>query len=150
GATFDPGDTDPQLRERDSAYNLQQLANAVPAWADNLAMMAAGELEGRVGWRCASPDYLPLVGQVPDRGAFALTYAAPRADARSTIPLPGTYLEGLYLNTGHGSRGLTSTGLAAELLASQVCNEPPPLDPELVRALAPARFLIRDLGRNRL
>ncbi|PLW82767.1 bifunctional tRNA (5-methylaminomethyl-2-thiouridine)(34)-methyltransferase MnmD/FAD-dependent 5-carboxymethylaminomethyl-2-thiouridine(34) oxidoreductase MnmC [Kineobactrum sediminis] len=150
GATFDPGDTDPQLRNSDQTYNLRQLAGAVPAWADNLETMTAARLDGRVGWRCASPDYLPLVGPVPDRTAFALTYGALREDARCDIPIPGTYLPGLYVNTGHGSRGLTSTPLTAELIASQICEEPLPLEPELVRALSPARFLIRDLGRKRL
>jgi tRNA 5-methylaminomethyl-2-thiouridine biosynthesis bifunctional protein len=30
-----------------------------------------------------------------------------------------------------------------------VCGEPLPVSRELERALAPARFLVRDLGRNR-
>ncbi|MDO8861207.1 bifunctional tRNA (5-methylaminomethyl-2-thiouridine)(34)-methyltransferase MnmD/FAD-dependent 5-carboxymethylaminomethyl-2-thiouridine(34) oxidoreductase MnmC [Haliea sp. E1-2-M8] len=150
GATFAPGDTDPELRRGDRVQNLEQLAAAIPAVAGALAGLADTELPGRTGWRCASPDYLPLVGPVPDRSAFLRDYAGLRDNARSGIPLPGKYLPGLYLNTGHGSRGLTSTPLAAELLASQLCAEPLPLEPELVRALAPARFIIRDLGRNRI
>ena len=59
-------------------------------------------------------------------------------------------MPGLYLSSGHGSRGLTSTPLAAEVLASQICGEPIPLSRELQRALAPARFLLRDLARNRI
>jgi tRNA 5-methylaminomethyl-2-thiouridine biosynthesis bifunctional protein len=58
-------------------------------------------------------------------------------------------VDGLFVNTAHGSRGLTSTPLAAELLASQLCGEPLPLTPRLHRALSPARFIIRDLCRNR-
>ncbi|MEQ8803427.1 MAG: amino acid oxidase, partial [Haliea sp.] len=81
---------------------------------------------------------------------FVRDYARLRDNARTDIPRAGRYLTGLYLNTAHGSRGLTSTPLAAELLASQVCAEPLPLEPELARALAPARFIIRDLGRNRI
>jgi tRNA 5-methylaminomethyl-2-thiouridine biosynthesis bifunctional protein len=107
-------------------------------------------LPARVAWRCASPDYLPLAGPVPDRDAFVHDYGGLRDNARQAIALAGTCLPGLYLNTGHGSRGLTSTALAAELIAGQICDEPLPLEPELVRALAPARFLIRDLRRNRL
>ena len=53
-------------------------------------------------------------------------------------------------NRGHGSRGLSSTPLAAELIASQIMGESPPLSRELCRALSPARFLVRDLARNRI
>lgn len=150
GATFAPGDAGLELRRRDQVQNLEQLAAAVPSVARALKGLENTDLPGKTGWRCASPDYLPLVGPVPDRAAFLCDYAGLRDNARSGIPRPGKYLPGLYLNTGHGSRGLTSTPLAAELLASQLCAEPLPLEPELVRALAPARFIIRDLGRNRI
>ncbi|MEQ9394407.1 bifunctional tRNA (5-methylaminomethyl-2-thiouridine)(34)-methyltransferase MnmC2/FAD-dependent 5-carboxymethylaminomethyl-2-thiouridine(34) oxidoreductase MnmC1 [Haliea sp.] len=150
GASFTPDDTDPELRCRDRVQNLEQLAAALPAVAASLADLADTDLPGRTGWRCASPDYLPLAGPVPDRDAFVRDYARLRDNARTDIPRAGRYLPGLYLNTAHGSRGLTSTPLAAELLASQICAEPLPLEPELARALAPARFIIRDLGRNRI
>jgi tRNA 5-methylaminomethyl-2-thiouridine biosynthesis bifunctional protein len=107
-------------------------------------------LPAKVGLRCASPDYLPLVGPVPDRQAFLQDYAALRRNARQAIAQRGRFLPGLYLNTAHGSRGLTSTPLAAELLASMICGEAQPLSRELSRALAPARFIIRDLIRNRI
>ncbi|MEE4145983.1 MAG: bifunctional tRNA (5-methylaminomethyl-2-thiouridine)(34)-methyltransferase MnmD/FAD-dependent 5-carboxymethylaminomethyl-2-thiouridine(34) oxidoreductase MnmC [Halieaceae bacterium] len=150
GATFDPGDTDLTLRPADQAANLASLARALPAWRESLAGVTATALEGKVGLRCASPDYLPMVGPVPDRQAFLHDYAALRSNARQVIPLRGRFLPGLYLSTAHGSRGLTSTPLAAELLASMICGEPRPLSRELGRALAPARFIIRDLCRNRI
>lgn len=59
-------------------------------------------------------------------------------------------MPGLYINIAHGSRGLTSTPLVAEWLASLVCSEPPPFDRALQRALSPARFLVRDLSRKRV
>ena len=108
------------------------------------------KLDGRVGFRCASPDYLPLVGPVPERDAFCADYAGLRKNARRPIAKSGSYLPGLYLSTAHGSRGLTSTPLASELLAAQINGEPWPVDASLYRALAPARFLVRDLVRNRI
>ena len=62
---------------------------------------------------------------------------------------PGSYLPGLYLNIGHGSRGLAYCPLSAELLAGVINNEPLPMARELANALNPARFLIRDLIKNR-
>lgn len=150
GATFGLKDPDSRLREEDHRENLARLAAAVPDYRGELSAMDTHTLGGRVGYRCATPDYLPLVGAVPERQAFLRDYGQLRKNARQIIHSTGEYVPGLYLNTGHGSRGLTSTPIAAEMLASQLCGEPPPLDRELCRALAPARFLLRDLSRNRI
>ncbi len=149
GATFKLRDPDPALRAAEHRENLQRLAEALPQWREHLGQLDPGALEGRVGFRCASPDYLPIAGAVPDRDAFLQTYAPLRKNARQSVPLRGPHVPGLYLNTAHGSRGLSSAPLVAEWLASDICNEPPPLCRELARGLAPGRFLIRDLARNR-
>ena len=150
GATFDLTRRDTELHVDDHDYNLNTLAAAVPDWQEKLASVDRNTLDGRVGFRCASPDYLPLVGPVPDRPQFLQTFAALRNNARQHIDARGDYVPGLFLNTAHGSRGLTSTPLAGELLASLICDEPLPLPRHLCRSLAPARFLIRDLSRNRI
>jgi tRNA 5-methylaminomethyl-2-thiouridine biosynthesis bifunctional protein len=150
GATFDLRDEDKALRAGDHHQNLASLADAVPAWREALAALDPATLAGRVGYRCASPDYLPMVGPVPDVTGLLRDYAPLRKNARQTIAIKGDYMPGLYLSTAHGSRGLTSTPLAAELLASMVCGEPVPLCRELCRAVAPARFIMRDLARNRI
>ncbi|NND68630.1 MAG: FAD-dependent 5-carboxymethylaminomethyl-2-thiouridine(34) oxidoreductase MnmC, partial [Halioglobus sp.] len=150
GATFDMDDASTAVRGADHAHNLAALAAALPAWQAAIEEIDTEELSGRVGFRAATPDYLPMVGPCPDRVAFTSRYAALRSDARAVIGEPGAYYPGLYINAGHGSRGLTSAPLAAELLASQICAEPPPLDRRLARAVAPARFIIRDLSRNRI
>ena len=71
-----------------------------------------------------------------------------RKNAKALVVDRGNYMKGLYLSTGHGSRGLTSTPLAAQLLASRICGEAPPVSRELSAALSPARFLIRQLQRG--
>ena len=150
GATFDLRDDDTNIRAVDHRRNLDTLASAVPDWQAALSDIDEHQMKGRVGYRCASPDYLPLVGPVPDRTLFLQNYAALRKNARQIISSPGNFIPGLYLTTGHGSRGLTSTPLAAEILASIICNEPVPLSRELYRAISPARFIIRDLRRNKV
>ena len=148
GATFDIDDTELALRPADHQRNMQALERALPSL--KLQHDSQQDWQGRVGFRCASPDYLPMAGPVPDREAFMDTFAALRRNARRVIPATGVYRPGLYLSTAHGSRGLTSTPLTAELLAAQICNEPLPVTTALARALNPARFLIRDLSRNRI
>ncbi|NQB78313.1 bifunctional tRNA (5-methylaminomethyl-2-thiouridine)(34)-methyltransferase MnmD/FAD-dependent 5-carboxymethylaminomethyl-2-thiouridine(34) oxidoreductase MnmC, partial [Pseudomonas aeruginosa] len=55
---------------------------------------------------------------------------------------------GLYLNSGHGSRGLISAPLSGELLAAWICGEPLPLPRAVAEACHPNRFLLRDLVRG--
>jgi tRNA 5-methylaminomethyl-2-thiouridine biosynthesis bifunctional protein len=150
GATFDVNAAEDLVRSSDHRTNLDGLANAIPAWRQALDSVDAETLSGRVGFRCASPDYLPTVGPVPDMAAFPVAFERLRKDARETINTRGPYLPGLYLSSAHGSRGLTSTPVAAELLASMMCGEPLPFNREMCRALSPSRFIIRGLSRNRL
>ncbi|MDX1736346.1 MAG: FAD-dependent 5-carboxymethylaminomethyl-2-thiouridine(34) oxidoreductase MnmC, partial [Halioglobus sp.] len=150
GASFNLDCQEPLPRREDQRHNLDALAAAVPSWREHLALLDEHALDCRVGFRCASPDYLPVAGPVPDYDAFLADYAPLRENAKRVIDTPGTYLPGLFVNTAHGSRGLTSTPMTAQLLASIICAEPPPLPRSLRRAVAPARFIIRDLGRNRV
>lgn len=150
GATFNLKDSDTSQRDEDHQTNINKLAAAIPAWAPTLNALAIEDLKGRVGFRCASPDYLPIAGAVPNHQQFLHNYAGLRKNAKAHIEKRGDYIPGLFVSTAHGSRGLTSTPLVAEMLASQICHEPMPLSRELCRALSPSRFLIRDLSRNRI
>ena len=148
GASFDLGDEDPHLRADSHQANLEKLQAALEL--DCLDHADAVNLPGRVGFRCASPDYLPIVGPAPDFSAVRQDFAFLRHNARQTSEQYGATLPGLYLNTAHGARGLTSTPLAAELLASQITGAAAPLDTALQQALSPTRFIVRGLIRRRL
>ncbi len=149
GATFDLRDEDTQLRPDSHQFNLDKLSDALGLDLD-LQSPDLDKLEGRVGFRCASPDYLPIVGPVVDHQHLLSSFGFLRKNARQSSPIHGRFHPGLYITTAHGSRGLTSTPLAAELLASQITAEASPLPRDLVQALSPGRFLIRDLIRNRV
>lgn len=149
GATFDIGDDCQHLRDEDHNKNLEQLTQAAPELGKSLGENALNSIDGRVGFRCASPDYLPLVGNAPKPSDFDQRYATLRKDAGKNIDCEGSYYPGLFVNTGHGSRGLTSSPWCAEFLASLICNEPLPTSKKITRSLLPARFLIRDLIRNK-
>lgn len=150
GATFDIKDDESEVRIADHQRNLDALALAVPRWRETIAKIDPQSLTGRVAYRYATPDYLPIVGSVPQYDAFLQTYAGLRKNAKKLIPQRGDYLPGLFVNTGHGSRGLTSTPLAAQILASEICGEALPISMEMKRTLSPARFLIRNLRRGLL
>ncbi len=150
GATFDNGDTDTSVRPEDHQRNLDSLQRMVPSLLAGHTNLDYKTLSGRAGLRCTSPDYLPMVGPVPNYQHFIEDYALLRKNAHSDITTPGRYYPNLYMNIGHGSRGLTSTPLCSELIAAMICSEPLPLPRHLVSALNPGRFVIRDLIRNKV
>jgi tRNA 5-methylaminomethyl-2-thiouridine biosynthesis bifunctional protein len=149
GASFNLDNHSNALETGDHRDNLAKLASAVPSWKSALQEVNCDTLAGNVGFRCASPDYLPTVGRLPKVNTFLQDYAALSDNAKQLINTRGSYLEGLYVTAGHGSRGLTSTPISAEILAGLICDEPLPLERDICRALSPARFLIRDLMRAR-
>lgn len=100
---------------------------------------------GRVAFRCSSSDYFPLVGELLD--VAALTSTPPRPTA---LPATLPWLQGLYINIAHGSKGFTSAPLCAELLACLICNEPLPISVALASLLNPNRFVLRGMGLKHL
>ncbi|MDZ4097685.1 MAG: FAD-dependent 5-carboxymethylaminomethyl-2-thiouridine(34) oxidoreductase MnmC, partial [Methylophilaceae bacterium] len=138
GATFSPDDTLLDIREEDHAENMAMLNAMSTALADCFEGMA---LQGRASLRAATPDYLPLVGMVIDQDEL-IKHPPKHYDKPPQLP----YLQGLFVNTGHGSKGITQAPLCAEMLASAICGEPLPLANNIVAALDPNRFLLRKLG----
>jgi tRNA 5-methylaminomethyl-2-thiouridine biosynthesis bifunctional protein len=158
GATTDADDPDADVRLSDHAHNLRQLAAITgarleapaPEWvatADDdehlaAALVARGQLHGRVGWRATAADRLPLVGALP---------AAP-ADGDPALPDQPRHwprVPGLFVAAGFGSRGLTWAPLAARLLASWITDAPYPVPADIVDALDPARFCTRRVRASR-
>ncbi|RFP13997.1 FAD-dependent oxidoreductase [Duganella sp. BJB488] len=136
GATYD-NDDDPELRADSQLENLTRLAEIVPGEAV-AALASTAPLAGRVGFRCAAPDRLPLAGALPDYPS------AGRLERLRDVPRH----PGLYGLLGYASRGLIWAPLMAELLVSQLENAPPPLEAMLVDALDPGRFLLKQRRRS--
>ncbi len=120
-----------ELRAEEHAGNLLRLARILPGAEQSLN---PADLGGRVGFRAATPDRLPLVGALPDTDA-------PLARDIRLRDMPRQ--PGLHGLLGLGSRGLVWATLAAEALASQLHGDPLPLEGELMDALDPARFRLR-------
>jgi tRNA 5-methylaminomethyl-2-thiouridine biosynthesis bifunctional protein len=149
GATFNLKEETRELRTEDHRTNIDNLRGPLAAVMPEWETVNLENLSGRVAFRCSLPDYLPAVGPVPNVERMIQDFAPLRKNARAHINSCGTYLPGLYINIGHGSRGLAYTPLCAEILAAQINQEILPLARELTNALNPARFLIRDLIKNK-
>ncbi|MCW3150215.1 bifunctional tRNA (5-methylaminomethyl-2-thiouridine)(34)-methyltransferase MnmD/FAD-dependent 5-carboxymethylaminomethyl-2-thiouridine(34) oxidoreductase MnmC [Stutzerimonas stutzeri] len=150
GASFNFQQTDAAPSEAEHLSNLEQLAGVSTDLYQRLQAdpSTAASLAGRVAMRCTSPDYLPLVGPLADAEGFASTYAELGKNARRTPDAPCPWLDGLYVNTAHGSRGMITTLLSGELLAAWLNGEPLPLPREVAEACHPNRFLLRKLVRG--
>ncbi len=150
GASFDFQQTGLEPSEAEHRSNLEMLAAISPDLHQRLELDARplASLEGRVAFRCTSPDYLPIIGPLADAGRFAEAYAVLSKDARQVPDQPCPWHEGLFVNTAHGSRGLITAPLSGELLAAWIDGDPLPLPRDLAEACHPNRFLLRRLIRS--
>jgi tRNA 5-methylaminomethyl-2-thiouridine biosynthesis bifunctional protein len=88
---------------------------------------------------------MPLAGQLLDEEK--LRNNPPRYNANST-DLP--WLDGLYVNAGHGSKGMITAPICGELIANLATENALPISSALSSKLNPSRFLLRDLGLKQL
>ena len=142
GATYGLNDTSTEERAADHQANIKQLVNNIPSVGDALSSQ---HVTGVASIRCATSDYLPIAGPVPNKPVFEDTFAGLKHDKKRLIDATQPTISGLWILTGLGSRGLTSAPLLAELLVSQMMQKPPPIPRYLMRAVSPARFLVRRL-----
>lgn len=142
GATYAPNDLNPQLTAADSLENLTALKHISPEIFNSIQSQPEN---GRVAWRSHTQDYLPLAGQLLDEKT--LRDKPPRYNAN---PADLPWLQGLYVNAGHGSKGMITAPICAELLANLICDETFYLKPSIASKLNPSRFLLKELGLKQL
>ena len=151
GATHRFRDPSTALTAAEHRENLDKLAGLAPALyaAVDGDRLDPAQLPGRAALRCSAPDYLPIVGPVVDAAAFRAAYAPLARDATLELEAPSPWLEGLCVNTAHGSRGLVAAPLSGDMLAAYLEGEPAPLPRTVMEATHPSRFLLRNLVRQR-
>ena len=147
GASFDFHNEDLTTTPAGHQGNLDLLHEISPALAQKLGdeQMNPETLRGWAAFRCTSPDYLPIVGPLADAHMFSQAYGALRKDARQVPPVDCPWLDGLYVNSGHGSRGLITAPLSGEILAAWINNDPLPVPRSIAEACHPNRFALRAL-----
>ncbi len=145
GATYRVGDENQQLTQEEQEETLSHLEQCLPGVFEK-----PGQLNGRVGFRPVSDDMTAIVGAAPDKQAFAEDYKELHHGRPSAQYPQAKYLSGLYVNAAHGSRGICSSFLSAEILAAMIEGAPLPVSKGVVDHLSPARFLIRKLKRGKL
>jgi tRNA 5-methylaminomethyl-2-thiouridine biosynthesis bifunctional protein len=144
GSTYAPNDMRAEICAADTKKNINALQKMLP---DVQAMMKIdmASMQGRVGWRSQTLDYLPLAGQLLDEQK--LQQNPPRYNA---APDSLTWLQGLFANAGHGSKGMITAPLCGEIVACLATNKPLPIDATLASKLNPSRFMLKQMGLKQL
>jgi tRNA 5-methylaminomethyl-2-thiouridine biosynthesis bifunctional protein len=141
-ATSENAQSELIIAEQDHQANLEKLNNISNTLYNDLKSNIVG---GRVSLRCTAIDYWPLAGQLLNVEALQQSPPRPSADVNA---LP--WVEGLYMNIAHGSKGFTTAPLCAELIACMASNTALPVSDELAGLLNPNRFLLKEMGLKRL
>lgn len=124
GSTFQKWLEHTDLLREDDEANLEKLRDYVPGLTDGAELIG-----GRAGLRTAVQDRFPLISRMPDGRVW---------DEGGEDDFPD-----LYVSTGHGSHGVVSTILGAQLIADMIMADVWALGRDSVAALSPARFLRR-------
>jgi len=142
GATFSVDDATSEVTHADHLQNLAKLKQMTDALFGDLKDEISN---GRTAFRCASLDHFPMVGELLN--VEKLTEKPPRPSALpNTLP----WHPNLYVNIAHGSHGLMTAPISAEILAAMINAEPLPIDKKLVGLLNPNRFTLRNLGLKKM
>jgi tRNA 5-methylaminomethyl-2-thiouridine biosynthesis bifunctional protein len=152
GASFVPNNATTDVTAEDHQRNIDELRQTLPTLVTELEQagieLTPEHLQGRTAVRAASPDKTPYAGPVPVAEAWRADYALLSKDATRVANTPGEHYPGLWISTAHGSRGLASAPLCAEVLASRICDEPMPLEAPLVDHIHPGRRIISAIIRG--
>ncbi len=142
GTSYAANDMRAETSPADTQQNLNALYKIAP---DIYKHLDIGSVQARVGWRSQTLDYMPLAGQLLDEEK--LRKNPPRYNAN---PASLPWLSGLYVNAGHGSKGMITAPLCGELIAGLATNNHLPVSLQLASKLNPSRFLLRELGLKQL
>lgn len=110
GATYDHDDMSCTVTLENHARNKRELETALPNFFSHADM---SHWQGRSAIRATTFDRMPYVGEVAS---------------------------GLYISTGHGSRGLITAPLCAEILVAQIMGDTLPIARSLKASLHIARL----------
>ncbi|MCL9781862.1 bifunctional tRNA (5-methylaminomethyl-2-thiouridine)(34)-methyltransferase MnmD/FAD-dependent 5-carboxymethylaminomethyl-2-thiouridine(34) oxidoreductase MnmC [Vibrio sp. S4M6] len=146
GASYDRTHIDQLFDPQAQLDNADKLMACLPdqSWPKEVDI---SDNESRQGIRCVSRDHLPFVGNVGDFEHIVKYFEADGEASKSGATLP--QYTNLFCLLGLGSRGLSSSPLMAEVLASQICGNPLPLPADVLESIHPSKMWIRKLMKGK-
>jgi len=122
----------------------------VPVNNSNIAAKIPQNIQiigSKVGYRSYSGDRFPLIGRLYDEDFYKDGYKSLLWTKGKSNPHP-KYVPNVYASTAHGSRGLCTAVLGAELICDLVFDRPLCIEKSLFDELHLARFLVRKLKKG--
>ncbi|WP_076585485.1 bifunctional tRNA (5-methylaminomethyl-2-thiouridine)(34)-methyltransferase MnmD/FAD-dependent 5-carboxymethylaminomethyl-2-thiouridine(34) oxidoreductase MnmC [Vibrio ostreicida] len=147
GASYDRNNLDHLFDPAAQQTNGDKLRKCIPNQEWPKQVNTSGN-HSRQGIRCVSRDHLPFIGNVGDLGQTKAVYQnlqKTNQDQAKNVPI----YPNLFCMLGLGSRGLSSSPLLAETLASQICGDPLPLPIDVLEQLHPSRMWVRKLRKGK-
>lgn len=120
GAHYSHNDEEQAPRARDS----ELVVNNTNLWLPGLHLTNAPSDRARVCFRTSTIDRLPFIGKLPDYASLRGITSTYRSGSNLKTKIQPQVVPGLYINVGHGSRGLLSCPLGGEIIARIVYGEP--------------------------
>jgi len=119
GAHYRHSDTN----EQPSANDTGEIIERCNSWLSALRFLSTNTIHPRVCFRTSTIDRLPYIGALPDFHAMQqeASQYQPGTDIQKRVPIRS--IEGVHVHLGHGSRGLLSCPLGAEILARRIFGE---------------------------
>lgn len=145
GATFNFKNIHTEITNEDHIENIEHLKELLPELYGELDM---SKIDGKASIRSSYTDYLPLVGPISDAQWFKQEYQKLAKDKNIKFTTDCKYLANLYINVGHGSKGILTAPISAEIIADYINNTPLATSEKLRQALHPNRILVNALVKN--
>lgn len=120
GAHYSHDDNEIAPRSSDTDEMLRCNSHWLPA----LSLGDAETNNPRVCFRTSTIDRLPYIGSLPDYALFKEQVAQYRSGTNLARKVTCTPLPGIFVNVGHGSRGLISCPIGGEIVARAIVKEP--------------------------
>ena len=140
-----PAETADGSTQTNGASNL-----TVPEKSSNIAAKIPQNIRiigSKVGYRSYSGDRFPFIGRLYDEDFYKDTYKSLLWTKSKSNPRP-KYVPNVYVSTAHGSRGLCTAVLGAELICDLIFDRPLCIEKSLFGELHLARFLVRKLKKG--
>ena len=141
GASYDRLDVNLEPKEEDDRQNIENISEFVD---ENTKLEIIGS---KVGFRSYSSDRFAIVGNAYDEAFYKEEYKD-LLWTKNKEQKPAKISCNLYLDFAHGSRGFSTSVLAARYLCALINNEPLCLEKKYIHAIHPARFLVRKLKKG--
>lgn len=135
-------DSSAQTYDAPNSATPENLLNAATKTPPNIRIIGS-----KVGYRSYSGDRFPLIGRLYDEDFYKDAYKSLLWTKNRPNPSP-KYVPNVYASTAHGSRGLCTAVLGAELVCDLIFDRPLCIEKSLFDELHLARFLVRKLKKG--